>query len=109
MSPPIYIPAFDDTLRMGTFVHVRLPNQDPITTTVGRLEQFENGEVKIQLYYPLFPKKNLKCHPPVPLHANHPIVDGPGSGCIELYQSYDLLSSKDPKYAKFCIMFPAFV
>ena len=106
---PIYIPSIDDTFRMGTFVHLKLPNQDRNTTTIGRIQKIPNGDIAIRLFFPLFPKKNLKCHPSVPSHSQEPVLHGCGSNIIELYQSSDVLTRPDPRFKDFKIMFPAFV
>ena len=76
-----------DSFRIGSFVHIRLPKQDEETTTIARLDYADDGELALTLFFPLFPDKELTCHPPPPEHAIDPIVDGIGKNNVELYRS----------------------
>ena len=108
-SPPIYIPPLDDTLREGTFVHLRLPNQKKNTTTIGRLQHSNDGCVVISIWQKLFPKKNTKCHTSIPKHQHSPIIQGFGSENEEIYQTKLVISDRDAMYNGTKILFPAFV
>ena len=111
---PLYVPAIDDHLRIGSFVHVKLPNQDEGTTTIARITKRFEGKHCLTLFFPLFPPQNqpLKCHPSLPSHSQRPIMSGPGAESIELYQTnyFPKVEHKTKDRSKFPqILFPAFV
>ena len=105
---PIYVPHFDDVFRMNTFMHVKLSDQDNNTTTVCQLIKHQ-GAVCLRLYYPLFPKHNLECHPSVPSHSFSKVTEGPGSNHIELYKSDRWFPAHDLFRQNIKIRYPAFV
>ena len=105
---PIFVPHIDDFVRIGSFVHVELYNQEPDTTTIARIERRIQGGFHLRLYYPLFPKTKLKNSPPLPVHQERPIPFGsPGSLNIELYQAAERISIVRGEVCK--ILYPAFV
>ena len=106
--PPIYVEHIDDCLRVGSFVHAKLWNQKPGTTTIGRLERRTHEGFHLRLFYPLFPEKKDEDLPALPNHNHRPIPLGsPGSLNLELYQSTDFVSCNDTEDCT--ILFPAFV
>ena len=69
----------------------------------------ETGAPALSLFFPLFPKKKLECHPEIPDHDFTPIEHGPGSQCIELYKASVFIDGSHPITYKTEIMYPAFV
>ena len=107
-QPPIFVKHLDDSVRIGSFVHVELHDQEPDTTTIARIERRCYGGFHLCLFYPLFPKEKAANSPPLPIHQERPIPFGsPGSLNIELYQSAERLSVVKGEVCK--ILHPAFV
>ena len=113
-APPFYSAIFHDSFQMGSFVHLILPSQEPRTTTVVRLLKWVPHGIKVQLFYPLFPKEKLRCHPNLPKHDKTPLPSTQGRNNIELYMSNEVMELINPREDGFPlklreILYPAFV
>ena len=106
---PLYIPNMEDSFRLDTFAHIVLPTQDKFTTTIARIERNDEGAPSLSLFFPLFPKKKLACHPDIPDHDITPITRGAGAKCIELYKASVSIHGSHPITIKTEILYPAFV
>ena len=105
---PVYVPLFNDVFRVGTFVHVKLSDQDQHSTTVCQLNKHTDGNVMLKLFYPLFPPKKLKCHPSIPKHDFDPLEEETGSRQIKLYESWDSIHRYEAQAQDISIRYPAF-
>ena len=109
---PLYVEHLDDSLRFGSFVHCRFPDQEPNTTTIARLlhrVEDEEYDFCIRPYFPLFPVSKLKSHPILPEHYYQKIVDGVGACNIELYESDETYNCKSGDTDSPTVLFLAFV
>ena len=105
---PVYVPLFNDVFRIRTFVHVKLKDQDKWSTTICQLNKHWDGNVKLSLFYPLFPKTKLKCHPSIPKHDFLPLDNETGCRQIELYKSWDVISRYEAQNDDIAIRYPTF-
>ena len=96
-APPFYSPIFHDSFQIGSFVHMVLPSQDPKTTTIVRLIKWIPHGIKVHIFYPLFPKKQLRCHPNPPKHNKLPLPSTQGRNNIELYMSNEVMEVTSPR------------
>ena len=96
-APPFYSSIFHDSFQMGSFVHLIQPSQDPKTTTVVRLLKWIPHGIKVQIFYPLFPKEKLRCHPNPPKHNKIPLPTAQGRNNIELYMSNEVMELINPR------------
>ena len=106
-SPPLYVKAIDDNLRVGSFVRIII---DKNTTSIARIHsRIGQTGLKFVVFPPLFPK-NPTTTPPLPKIPEHNfprILISTGCRNIELYQSKLLVQKKVDGAS--IILHPAFV
>ena len=109
MHHPVYVYNMQDSFKIGSFVHIRLPKQDEDTTTIARLDYASDGELALTLFFPLFPPTELTCHPQPPDHSIDPIVHGTGKDHIKLYRSGIQIKQSHVIHKQIPVLYPAFV